>query len=130
MTSGAARCSRGLSRGSVHTRCKACFEVLPRARVGWHTSRTSLPDCRGLRHTLERSASTVAHGIRGQRVSGVAAAPRSRAVGGARATACHTTVCGRAIQMAGDGRKPCAVVVVVGVAVVRANDLRLVFPDV
>jgi hypothetical protein len=23
--------------------CKACFELLPRARVGWHTARTSVP---------------------------------------------------------------------------------------
>ena len=30
-------------RAAREARCKACFELLPRARVGWHTSRTLLP---------------------------------------------------------------------------------------
>ena len=30
-------------RAAREARCKACFELLPRARVGWHTARTSVP---------------------------------------------------------------------------------------
>ena len=30
-------------RAAREARCKACFELLPRARVGWHTARTLLP---------------------------------------------------------------------------------------
>ena len=30
-------------RAAREAQCKACFELLPRARVGWHTARTSVP---------------------------------------------------------------------------------------
>ena len=35
-------------RAAREARCKACFELLPRARVGWHTARTLC--CHRLRH--------------------------------------------------------------------------------
>ena len=64
-------------RAAREARCKACFELLPRARVGWHTARTSVPPpppCSSgapVRWLLAR----------GRRASGVAAAPRSHAAG-------------------------------------------------
>ena len=57
--------------------CKACFELLPRARVGWHTARTLLPP------PPPRSSGAPVRWLmaRGRRASSVAAAPRSRAAG-------------------------------------------------
>ena len=52
-------------RAAQEARCKACFELLPRARVGWHTARTLLPPPPPRR--LERSTGTVAHGKRAAR---------------------------------------------------------------
>jgi hypothetical protein len=70
---------RGGMRAAREARCKACFELLPRARVGWHTARTLLPP------PPPRSSGAPVDGgwlmARGRRVSGVAAAPRSRAAG-------------------------------------------------
>ena len=54
--------------------CKVCFELLPRARVGWHTARTLLPPPRSSGAPVRWLL------VRGWRASGVAAAPRSRAV--------------------------------------------------
>ena len=64
-------------RAAREARCKACFELLPRARVGWHAARTSLPPL------PPRSGGAPAQWLtaRGRRASGVAAAPRSRAAG-------------------------------------------------
>ena len=64
-------------RAAREARCKACFELLPRARVGWHAARTSLPPL------PPRSSGAPAQWLmaRGRRASGVAAAPRSRASG-------------------------------------------------
>ena len=58
-------------------RCKACFELLPRARVGWHTARTSVPP------PPPRSSGAPVRWLmaRGRRASGIAAAPRSPAAG-------------------------------------------------
>ena len=39
---------RRVLRAAREARCKACFELLPRARVGWHTARTLC--CHRLRH--------------------------------------------------------------------------------
>ena len=55
--------------------CKVCFELLPRARVGWHTARTLLPPPRSSGAPVRWLL------VRGWRASGVAAAPRSRAAG-------------------------------------------------
>jgi hypothetical protein len=65
-------------RAAREARCKACFELLPRACEGGVAHREDLAATAFA--TLERSAGTVAHG-RGRRASGVAAAPRSRAAG-------------------------------------------------
>ena len=64
-------------RAAREARCKACFELLPRARVGWHTARTLLPP------PPPRSSGAPVRWrmARGRRASGVAAAPRSRAAG-------------------------------------------------
>ena len=64
-------------RAAREARCKACFELLPRARVGWHTARTLLPP------PPPRSSGAPVRWLmaRGRRASGVAAAPRSRAAG-------------------------------------------------
>ena len=64
-------------RAAREARCKACFELLPRARVGWHTARTSLPP------PPPRSSGAPVRWLmaRGRRASGVAAAPRSHAAG-------------------------------------------------
>ena len=78
----------------------ACFELLPRARVGWHTARTSVPPP----PPCSSGAPVRWLMARGRRASGVAAAPRShaagapvarrrRAVGGA--CACRTRSNGR-----------------------------------
>ena len=65
------------ARAAREARCKACFELLPRARVGWHTARTLLPP-----HPPRSSGAPVQWLMaRGRRASGVAAAPRSRAAG-------------------------------------------------
>ena len=87
-------------RAAREARCMACFELLPRARVGWHTARTSVPP------PPPRSSGAPVRWLmaRGRRASGVAAAPRShaagapaarrrRAVGGA--CACRTRSNGR-----------------------------------
>ena len=67
-------------RAAREARCKACFELLPRARVGWHTARTLLPP------PPPRSSGAPVRWLmaRGRRASGVAAAPRSRAAGAPR----------------------------------------------
>ena len=64
-------------RAARDARCKARFALLPRARVGWHAARTSLPPL------PPRSSGAPAQWLtaRGRRASGVAAAPRSRAAG-------------------------------------------------
>ena len=64
-------------RAAREARCKACFELLPRARVGWHTARTLLPP------PPPRSSGAPVRWLmaRGRRASGVAAAPRSHAAG-------------------------------------------------
>ena len=64
-------------RAAREARCKACFELLPRARVGWHTTRTSVPP------PTPRSSGVPVRWLmaRGRRASGVAAAPRSHAAG-------------------------------------------------
>ena len=64
-------------RAAREARCKACFELLRRARVGWHTARTLLPP------PPPHSSGAPVRWLmaRGRRASGVAAAPRSRAVG-------------------------------------------------
>ena len=64
-------------RAARDARCKARFALLPRARVGWHAVRTSLPPL------PPRSSGAPAQCLtaRGRRASGVAAAPRSRAAG-------------------------------------------------
>ena len=64
-------------RAAREARCKACFELLPRARVGWHTARTLLPP------PPPRPSGAPVRWLmaRGRRASGVAAAPRSRAAG-------------------------------------------------
>ena len=61
-------------RAAREARCKACFELLPRARVGWHTTRTSVPP------PPPRSSGAAVRWLmaRGRRASGVAAAPRPR----------------------------------------------------
>ena len=64
-------------RAAREARCKACFELLPRARVGWHTARTSVPP-----PPPSSSGAPVRWLMaRGRRASGVAAAPRSHAAG-------------------------------------------------
>ena len=81
-----ARCLRGgewgcrrrrALRAAREARCKACFELLPRARVGWHTTRTSVPP------PTPCSSGVPIRWLmaRGRRASGVAAAPRSHAAG-------------------------------------------------
>ena len=64
-------------RAAREARCKACFELLPRARVGWHTARTSVPP------PPPRSSGAPVRWFmaRGRRARGVAAAPRSHAAG-------------------------------------------------
>ena len=64
-------------RAAREARCKACFELLPRARVGWHTTRTSVPP------PPPRSSGAAVRWLmaRGRRASGVAVAPRSHAAG-------------------------------------------------
>ena len=64
-------------RAAREARCKACFGLLPRARVGWHTARTLLPP------PPPRSSGAPVRWLmaRGRRASVVAAAPRSRAAG-------------------------------------------------
>ena len=69
-------------RAARDARCKARFALLPRARVGWHAARISLPPL------PPRSRGGAREGgpaqwltARGRRASGVAAAPRSRAAG-------------------------------------------------
>ena len=93
-TSCAARCSRG-------SRCKACFELLPRARVGWHTARTLLPP------PPPRSSGAPVRWLmaRGRRASG-ARAPRSRAAGApweARARAARVQTAGEDLVVVGGG---------------------------
>ena len=108
-------------------RCKACFELLPRAKVGWHTARTLLPP------PPPRSSGALVRWLmaRGRRASGVAASPRSRAAG-APATCRRRAVGGAcACRARSNGpRRPLVVVVVV--VVVRTptpNYLRLASPD-
>ena len=64
-------------RAAREARCKACFELLPRARVGWHTARTSVPP------PPPRSSGAPVRWLmaRGRRASGGDAAPRSHAAG-------------------------------------------------
>ena len=64
-------------RAAREARCKACFELLPRARVGWHTTRTSVAP------PPPRSSGAAVRWLmaRGRRASGVAVAPRSHAAG-------------------------------------------------
>ena len=63
-------------RAAREARCKARFELLRRARVGWHTARTLLPP------PPPHSSGAPVRWLmaRGRRAS-VAAAPRSRAAG-------------------------------------------------
>ena len=106
-------------------RCKACFELLRRARVGWHTARTLLPP------PPPRSSGAPVRWLmaRGRRASGVAAAPRSRAAG-APATRRRRAVGGAcACRARSNGRRrPCVVVVVV-VRTPTPNYLRQASPD-
>ena len=115
-TSCAARCSR-------EARCKACFELLPRVRVGWHTARTLLPP------PPPRSSGAPVRWLmaRGRRASGVAAALRSRAAG-APATRRRRAVGGAcACRARSNGRRrPLVVVVVVAPT---PNYLRQASPD-
>ena len=103
-------------------RCKACFELLPRARVGWHTARTLLPP------PPPRSSGAPVRWLmaRGRRASGVAAAPRSRAAG-APATRRRRAVGGAcACRARSNGRRrPCVVVV----RTPTPNYLRQASPD-
>ena len=64
-------------RAAREARCNACFELLPRARVGWHTVRTSVPP------PPPRSSGAPVRWLlaRGRRASGVAVAPRSHTAG-------------------------------------------------
>ena len=66
-------------RASREALCKACFELLPRARVGLHAARTSLPP------PPPRLSGAPARWLtaRGRRASGFAAAQRRRAAGAA-----------------------------------------------
>ena len=96
-------------RAAREARCKACFELLRRARVGWHTARTLLPP------PPPHSSGAPVRWLmaRGRRASGVAAAPRSRAAG-APATRRRRAVGGAcACRARSNGRRrPCVVVVV------------------
>ena len=96
-------------RAAREARCKACFELLPRARVGWHTARTLLPP------PPPRSSGAPVRWLmaRGRRASGVAAAARSRAAG-APATRRRRAVGGAcACRARSNGRRRPLVVVVV-----------------
>ena len=96
-------------RAAREARCKACFELLRRARVGWHTARTLLPP------PPPRSSGAPVRWLmaRGRRASGVAAAPRSRAAG-APATRRRRAVGGAcACRARSNGREDLVVVVVV-----------------
>ena len=120
---------RRVLRAAREARCKACFELLPRARVGWHTARTLLPP------PPPRSSGAPVRWLmaRGRRASGVAAAPRSlapparrpRAAGApweARARAARVQTAGEDLVVGGGG----------GGVVVRTptpNYLRLASPD-
>ena len=64
-------------RAARDARRNACFELLPRARVGWHTARTSVPPP----PPCSSGAPVRWLMARGRRASGVAAAPRSHAAG-------------------------------------------------
>ena len=70
-------------RASREALCKACFELLPRARMGLHAARTSLPP------PPPRLSGAPARWLtaRGRRASGFAAAQRPRAAGAAGARA-------------------------------------------
>jgi len=96
-------CRRSLVlRAAREARCKACFGLLPRARVGWHTARTLLPP------PPPRSSGAPVRWLmaRGRRASGVAGPPlqglappasRPRAAGApweARARAAHVQTAG------------------------------------
>ena len=103
-------------------RCKTCFELLPRARVGWHTARTLLPP------PPPRSSGAPVRWLmaRGRRASGVAAAPRSRAAG-APATRRAGARRGRRVRVprrSNGRRRPCVVVVAA-----TPNYLRQASPD-
>ena len=112
-------------RAAREARCKACFELLRRARVGWHTARTLLPP------PPPHSSGAPVRWLmaRGRRASGVAAAPRSRAAG-APATRRRRAVGGAcACRARSNGRRrPCVVVVVV-VRTPTPNYLRQASPD-
>ena len=103
-------------------RCTACFELLRRARVGWHTARTLLPP------PPPHSSGAPVRWLmaKGRRASGVAAAPRSRAAG-APATRRRRAVGGAcACRARSNGRRRPLVVVV---RTPTPNYRRLASPD-
>ena len=112
-------------RAAREARCKACFELLPRARVGWHTARTLLPP------PPPRSSGAPVRWLmaRGRRASGVAAAPRaSRLRRAAGAPPARPRRRARAARHSNGRPRP----LVGGGWVVRAlglNYLRLASPD-
>ena len=111
-------------RAAREARCKACFELLPRARVGWHTARTLLPP------PPPRSSGAPVRWLmaKGRRASGVAAAPRSLAPPARRPRAAGAPWEARAraarVQTAGED-----LVVVVVVRTPTPNYLRQASPD-
>ena len=113
---------RRVLRAAREARCKACFVLLPRARVGWHTARTLLPPppphARAERRYSgswqeggARAASPALQGLappaRRPRDAGAPATRRRRAVGGA----CACRACS-------NGRRRFLLMVVVMVVVV------------
>ena len=108
--------------------CKACFELLPRARVGWHTARTLLPP------PPPRSSGAPVRWLmaQGRRASGVAAAPRSRAAGTPAARRRRAAWEARAraarVQTAGKNLWVVVVVVVVGGAHTNSELPQAGFP--
>ena len=102
-TSCAARCSRGSVQGVLRAPAEGEGGVAHREDLAATASAT-----------LERSAGTVAHGTRGRRASGVAAAPRSRAAGAPAARRRRAVGGACACRARSNGRRrPCVVVVVV-----------------
>ena len=105
-------------RAAREARCKACFELLPRARVGWHTTRTSVPP------PPPRSSGAAVRWLmaRGRRASGVAVAPRSHAAGAPAGAPWEARARAARVQTAGED-------LVVGGARTNSNYLSLASPD-
>ena len=101
-------------RAAREARCKACFELLPRARVGWHTARTLC--CHRLRHARAERRYGGSCGKRARRASGVAATPRSRATGApaTRAAGAPWEARARAARVQTAGEEPLVLVQVGG----------------